>query len=149
MFCPQHNLTTLTLTTLIHGATLSHVCFSTSSHSIHSSFLTLPHSHLLKHRLLSTAPLCLEADDDKESTWLSNSDLPLATAWSWCLLLFFPLGQMACGILVPRPGIKPTPLALESWHLNHWITREVLIAWSWASHVPSLRKKVFTSKCGS
>ena len=32
---------------------------------------------------------------------------------------------MACGILVPWPGVKPTPLALEEWSLNHWTSREV------------------------
>ena len=32
---------------------------------------------------------------------------------------------MACGILVPRPGIKPMPPALEAQHLNHWTAREV------------------------
>ena len=32
---------------------------------------------------------------------------------------------MACEILVPRPGIKPTPLALEAQSLKHWTAREV------------------------
>ena len=32
---------------------------------------------------------------------------------------------MASGILVPQPGIKPTPPALETQNLNHWITRVV------------------------
>ena len=32
----------------------------------------------------------------------------------------------ACGILVPWPGIKLTPLALEVQSLNHWTTRDVL-----------------------
>ena len=32
---------------------------------------------------------------------------------------------MACGILVPRPEIEPTPLALEARSLNHWSTRQV------------------------
>ena len=32
---------------------------------------------------------------------------------------------MACGILVPRPGIEPAPPALEVWSLNHWTAREV------------------------
>ena len=32
---------------------------------------------------------------------------------------------MACGILAPQPGIKPAPLAVEAWSLNHWTTREV------------------------
>ena len=29
------------------------------------------------------------------------------------------------GILVPWPGIKPLPPAVEAWSLNHWTTREV------------------------
>ena len=31
----------------------------------------------------------------------------------------------ACGILVPRSGIEPTPVAVKMWSPNHWITREV------------------------
>ena len=31
----------------------------------------------------------------------------------------------ACRILVPQPGVKPTPPAVEAWSLNHWTTREV------------------------
>lgn len=34
-------------------------------------------------------------------------------------LVFWPCCK-ACGILVPWPGIEPTPLALEAWSLNHW-----------------------------
>ena len=32
---------------------------------------------------------------------------------------------MACGILLPPPGIKTSPLALETWILSHWTAREV------------------------
>ena len=32
---------------------------------------------------------------------------------------------MACGILVPLPGIELTPPAVEVWSLNHWTAREV------------------------
>ena len=32
---------------------------------------------------------------------------------------------MACGVLVPQPGIKPTPPAVEVWSPNHWTTRQV------------------------
>ena len=32
---------------------------------------------------------------------------------------------MACGILVPRPGIKPAPSCIGSASLNHWTTGEV------------------------
>ena len=34
---------------------------------------------------------------------------------------------MAYGILVPWSGIASMPLALETWSLNHWTTREVTL----------------------
>ena len=40
--------------------------------------------------------------------------------------LIFSPHQMACRILVPQPGIKPAPPALEVQSLNHWTAREVL-----------------------
>ena len=39
--------------------------------------------------------------------------------------VFFCPCSKACGILVSRSGLKPTPAALESWSLNHWTTRQV------------------------
>ena len=38
---------------------------------------------------------------------------------------FFWLCHTACGILIPRPGIKPTPTAVEAWCINYWTTREI------------------------
>ena len=38
--------------------------------------------------------------------------------------IFWP-HHAACRILVPRPGIKPVPPAVETWSLNHWTAREV------------------------
>ena len=38
---------------------------------------------------------------------------------------------MACGILVPWPGIKPVPPAMEAQSLNHWTDREVPLMQSW------------------
>ena len=35
------------------------------------------------------------------------------------------LCRTACRILVPRPGIEPTPPAVEAQNLHHWTTREV------------------------
>ena len=32
---------------------------------------------------------------------------------------------MACGILVPQPGMEAAPPALEAQRLNHWTAREV------------------------
>ena len=46
--------------------------------------------------------------------------------------------SVACGILVPWPGIKPEPLAVEAWSPNYWTTRELI------SPFPYLKiKKVF------
>ena len=30
----------------------------------------------------------------------------------------------ACGILIPQPGIKPTPSAVKARSPNHWTIRE-------------------------
>ena len=43
---------------------------------------------------------------------------------------FFWLHCTACWILVPQPEIKPMPLAVEVWILNHWATREEYFCWS-------------------
>ena len=34
--------------------------------------------------------------------------------------IFSFFGQVACGILVPQPGIEPEASALEARNLNHW-----------------------------
>ena len=39
-------------------------------------------------------------------------------------LFFFGPRRMACGILVPQPGIEPGPSAVKAWSPNHWTTRE-------------------------
>ena len=40
------------------------------------------------------------------------------------LSFFFWLHHVACGILVPQPGIKPRPSAVRAWSPNHWTSRE-------------------------
>ena len=42
----------------------------------------------------------------------------------YLFILFWPC-HTACGILVPQPGIKPMPPAVEAWSRNHWTTGEV------------------------
>ena len=49
---------------------------------------------------------------------------PVAFVPLFLLFIFWPC-QVACGILVPQPGIKPVPTALRSWSLNHQTAREV------------------------
>ena len=41
---------------------------------------------------------------------------------------FFSLCHMVCGILVPRPGIKPMSPAVEEQSPNHWTVGEVLVS---------------------
>ena len=38
---------------------------------------------------------------------------------------FLFLATVACGSLVPQPGIEPVLPALEAQNLNHWTAREV------------------------
>ena len=42
---------------------------------------------------------------------------------SFFFFLFWSCG-VACRILVPPPGIKPMPPAVEAWSSNHWTARE-------------------------
>ena len=56
------------------------------------------------------------------------------------VLFFFWPHCMACGILVPQPGIKPVPPAVEVQSPNHWTTREV---------PPSVISKHITLLCSS
>ena len=39
--------------------------------------------------------------------------------------IFFLAALCGCGILVPQPGIEPSPPLLEGQSTNHWTTREV------------------------
>ena len=41
------------------------------------------------------------------------------------ILLFSWPRRVACGVLVPRPGIEPVPPALGARSLNHWTARQV------------------------
>ena len=59
------------------------------------------------------------------TTAIRDPQTPQNTALPPTSKIFFFYCNVACGILVPRPGIKPTPLALEEWSLNHWTSREV------------------------
>ena len=55
--------------------------------------------------------------------------------WSLCgprdtshleLIFFFWPHPVACGVLVPRPGMEPGPPSVEAQSPNHWTAREVL-----------------------
>jgi len=71
----------------------------------------------------------------KSWTWLSDFPfhqvLLFTTDFILLLIFFFFLTFWpcfsACGILIPLPGIEPSPSAVEAWSLNHWTIREVPI----------------------
>ena len=46
-----------------------------------------------------------------------------------CLFVFW-LRCTACGLLVPRPGIEPGPLAVRAQSPNHWTAREFPLCYS-------------------
>ena len=53
---------------------------------------------------------------------------------------------MACGILVPQPGIEPVSPAVEAQSLNHWSTREVPGDSLLVSYLLFLAETVFSRK---
>ena len=60
---------------------------------------------------------------------IKNKLCLLLILYNWYIVLGFfwgwGVGHAAYGILVPRPGIEPTPPAVEAWNLNHWTAKEV------------------------
>ena len=56
------------------------------------------------------------------------------------LFFFFWPCHVTCGIVVPRSGIEPMPLALEVLSLNHWTAREVPTI-PYKVHLPFLFRK--------
>ena len=68
------------------------------------------------------------AYDNKATVSQLLCPLPLCF---FCLFLIFfvcfclSFGCLACGILVPQPGIEPESLELGAWSLNNWTAREV------------------------
>lgn len=65
------------------------------------------------------------------------SSLMFCSCLSSVLFCFFLwLSHMTCGILVPRPEIKPSPPALEAGSLNLWTSREAPLLSSWKLALP-------------
>ena len=69
---------------------------------------------------------CKESNMTKTSTLLAEQTFPLFVLFPHYLFinLFWP-HCVACGSLVPLPGIEPKLPALEEWGHNQWTTREV------------------------
>ena len=74
-----------------------------------------PVSPALAGGLSTTAP------PGKPPTVLLNKGIAF---FCFVLFLFSWPHQMACGILVPRPGVEPVPLAVKMLSPNHWTSSE-------------------------
>ena len=68
------------------------------------------------HQKLKEACMCLSKE---------QVSLPLDGLLYSLFKKFLFFGCVACGILFPRPGMEPTPLAMEAQSFNHWTAREV------------------------
>ena len=76
-----------------------------------------------KHDLLPHF-LCNVTFSETPSLTTLHQRLPSVTL-SCQYFFFFWLHHVACGILVPQPGIQPLPPAVEARSLNPWTAREV------------------------
>ena len=79
--------------------------------------------HLHSDPAASSPPRCHTVHRWPTISW-SQGGSPTLSVRTF-LFLFFWLHHVACGILVPQPGIEPMPPALEEWSLNHWTAQEV------------------------
>ena len=68
-----------------------------------------------------------ESNTTKTSTLLSEQTFPLFVLLPhyYLFIYLFWLHCVACGSLVPLPGIEPKLPELEELGHNHWTTREV------------------------
>ena len=72
----------------------------------------------------------------------------LTTNFSLIKKFFLFFGHTTCGILVPRPGIKPLPLALEGQSLDHWTSREVPLTTILKTFYYAKISNIFKSRIG-
>ena len=81
--------------------------------------------------MLATFKLCNCVVDFLLFYFIFLNNYPETIEWHFILFLFYfwpcPCGVhcVACGILVPQPGIEPVPPALGAQSLNHGTAREV------------------------
>ena len=123
-------------------------------------FLAVPHGFLVAHTVKNLPTIqetwvqALCQEDPLEKGMATHSTIPawrlpwteepnglqstglqkVGHEWFW-------LTPVACGILVPPPGMEPVPPVVKVQSLNHWTTREVLdlslldsllVTFSWA-----------------
>ena len=66
-----------------------------------------------------------EGEEEEETSLSISSRLSFFfLSLSLSLFFFFRLHCVSCGILVPQPGVEPTPLVVKAQSPNPWIARE-------------------------
>ena len=64
---------------------------------------------------------------EKHETHFHSHDQRMRDAF-WLLFFFFSSLHETCGVLVPRSGTEPRPLAMKVLSPNHWTTRKFLLS---------------------
>ena len=90
---------------------------------LYSCFSHISYQRYQKHDTYTATPLSVPLTIMINQSW-PLSPIPCRFGCSF-KILFFVVGKVACGILVPQPGIKPAVSTMEVQNLNHWTTREV------------------------
>ena len=110
---------------------------STSGLPVHHQLpeFTQFHVHCVSDAIQSSQPLSflLFLPSIPPSIRVFSDESTLLMRWP----KYWSFSHAACGILVTRPGIKPTPLTMEAWSLNHWATSSVQFS-SVAQSCPTL-----------
>ena len=79
-----------------------------------------------------------------KSLWRDQSPAHILISLFFSVLFTYLYLATACRLLLPWPGIKPMPSAMETWSLNYWTAREVPTPWFWPgdSHVGPLASRI-------
>lgn len=107
------------------------ISFSRTNQNIWLIFLVIRNTTLWKcHQ-----PLLGPSESVPKSLWYmrrhekttvhTNQKIPILSPHIQNINFFFWPWNMACGILIPWPGIKPTYPTLGVWSLNHWTARKI------------------------
>ena len=72
------------------------------------------------------------------SAWLMGHAPLTLFHFKTYLFIYLAVLGLICGI--PRPGIKPRPLALGAWSLSHWTTKEGLPVHFKCTNIPFINK---------
>ena len=86
--------------------------FGTLNQGNHRNNQGKEYLHHLRKSFPHPAPVFLKSNLKKNTPLIDFLAVPHRFTWH-------------SGILVPGPGIEPTPPAMEARSLNHWIAREV------------------------